>query len=92
MKDYIETDLTERELYLLKNYNTDTVLKERFVIINPKICAGEIGNYKSVMICPNQSYWGIVVYRTKRKKPITEKEAHYKVLKYLRIVNGLGTL
>ena len=92
MENYIEIDLTKTERYYLEKYNRDTIQKERFLITTPKICIRETDNIKTIQICPNEYYWAIGVYRTKRQKPISEKEAHRKTLKLLRILNGISGL
>ena len=92
MGEYFEIELTKRELSLLEDYNNSIIEAERVVIKNPKICIEQNDKIKTIMVCPNEGYWGVSVYRTKRQKPISEKEAHQKTLKLLKILNGVSGL
>lgn len=92
MENYIEIDFTKEEKRLLTNYSESLAQGYKFIITTPKICISIKKDIKTIQICPNEHYWAIPVYRTKRQKPISEKEAHRKTLKLLKILNGLSGL
>lgn len=88
-KNYIselEVDLTEEEKKLLVLVNNRQPKQQRSKIKNPKLSIENEGKTKRIMIMPNESWWGFVIYRTKRQKPISEKEARRKLEKWFGIV------
>ena len=85
-KEFFEFDLTLEEKNLFIKANKQRTKNDRFRISNPKLSIVNLGNVKKIMLMPNESWWGIVIYQTKRQKPITEKEARRKFCKWLNIV------
>ena len=86
MQESFEINLTKEEKNLFCLANKQKPKRERWLVKKPKLSIDNLSGNKKIMLMPNEGWWGIVIFRTTRKKPITEKEARRKLCKWLNII------